>query len=369
MPKKLTFPIIFIILILLNITARLFTPFADFHRNFVFPVIMNIFSRTSGIIPFSVGEILILTAIISGIFAIISFTYFMTSKKYKPDRKKIANRYSKTLAIILVFILGTGTFNYFLLHHCSTFGTVYGIPNREHTADELFKTAVMVAGKANEASNNITRNEQDRFVITTDLYPETKAAMQKLGETYPAFKGYYPNPKPMLFAKTATRLRLLGIYFPFTMEANYNPMISDMYVPFTICHEFAHLKGWMPEDEANFIAYLACIYSDNPDLIYSGYTNALGYLWTKVKDECPPGKYNQFLDSIDNKVWDDIYQSHDIFREASAETVGSIKVGEIMNNVSETVIDANLIIQGVPDGSKSYGRFVDLILNYYDIME
>ena len=42
-------------------------------------------------------------------------------------------------------------------------------------------------------------------------------------------------------------------------------------IPHTICHELSHLKGFMREDEANFIGYLACIGSDSPDFRYSGY--------------------------------------------------------------------------------------------------
>ena len=54
-----------------------------------------------------------------------------------------------------------------------------------------------------------------------------------------------------------------------------------MYItnmPFTICHELAHLKGYIYEDEANFIAFMACINSDNLFFQYSGYLNVLNYV-------------------------------------------------------------------------------------------
>ena len=44
---------------------------------------------------------------------------------------------------------------------------------------------------------------------------------------------------------------LMGIYFPFSMEANYNQDMYKAKLPDTICHELAHTKGYIQEDEAN----------------------------------------------------------------------------------------------------------------------
>ncbi len=54
------------------------------------------------------------------------------------------------------------------------------------------------------------------------------------------------------------------------MEANYNGHMPEMDIPSTVCHELSHLKGFMREDEANFIAYLACRQSDSAAFRYSG---------------------------------------------------------------------------------------------------
>ena len=49
-----------------------------------------------------------------------------------------------------------------------------------------------------------------------------------------------------------------GMFFPFTMESNINVDNPFFVVPWTMAHELAHQCGFMREDEANFIAYLAC---------------------------------------------------------------------------------------------------------------
>ncbi len=69
-----------------------------------------------------------------------------------------------------------------------------------------------------------------------------------------------------------------GVYFPFSLEANYNTYISDIRYPHVACHELAHLKGYIYEDEADFIAYLACVGSDDEQLQYAGYLGVLDYI-------------------------------------------------------------------------------------------
>ena len=89
--------------------------------------------------------------------------------------------------------------------------------------------------------------------------------MIRLGQSYPQLDGYYPYPKPLINSRLLSVQQLCGIYSPFTIEANYNREMPYYNIPHTICHELSHLKGFMREDEANFIGYLACIGSDSPD--------------------------------------------------------------------------------------------------------
>jgi len=63
--------------------------------------------------------------------------------------------------------------------------------------------------------------------------------------------------------------------FPFTGEANVNISMPHTSIPFTACHEMAHQIGFAREDEANFIAYIACKNHPSPDFQYSGILSAL----------------------------------------------------------------------------------------------
>ena len=65
-------------------------------------------------------------------------------------------------------------------------------------------------------------------------------------------------------------------------------------IPHTICHELSHLKGFMREDEANFIGYLACIGSDSPDFRYSGYLTGWVYAGNALARVDPESYYDLY---------------------------------------------------------------------------
>ena len=64
-------------------------------------------------------------------------------------------------------------------------------------------------------------------------------------------------------------LDITGVFFAYTFEANVNVDVPDYSIPATMGHELSHLRGYMREDEANFLGYLCCRESSHPDLRYS----------------------------------------------------------------------------------------------------
>ena len=147
---------------------------------------------------------------------------------------------------------------------------------------------------------------------------------------------------------------ITGVY-SFTIEANYNNDVPDYVKADTICHELSHLRGFMREDEAGFIAYLACIHSGNVNLKYSGILNALSYVLNSVYSNCGAAVYTELYKSMDIQLMRDyLYDSRywDKYRTPVAE-------------VADAVNNAYLVANAQTDGVKSYGRMVDLLLAYY----
>ena len=83
----------------------------------------------------------------------------------------------------------------------------------------------------------------------SDITGYARSAMQKAASDYPLLDGTYLGPKPVLFSRALSHCNITGIFFPFTLEANVNTDIPDYSLPSTMCHELAHLSGFMREDE------------------------------------------------------------------------------------------------------------------------
>lgn len=71
-----------------------------------------------------------------------------------------------------------------------------------------------------------------------------------------------------------SRMGLAGIYNPLTGAAHVSLDDQAYMLPFTMCHELAHQAGHAREDDANYIAYKACM-GGNAAFRFSGCFNML----------------------------------------------------------------------------------------------
>lgn len=359
---------VFAVCILLNVIARLSSGFSDMYLEYVFPIINQTFGRLLSFIPFSVGEILILIALIGLPLSIILYIVLMIVKKGR--RKKVSRIYFKALAWCVAYVLVTETFNCFIFYQCSTFASKNGISENSYTVSQLLDLYEVLAKETNESSAEIERNEKGQFILTADLDETAEESLLALGDRYPVLKGFYTTPKPVINSYFMSQQYLMGIYFPFTLEANYNHLMYDSNKPCTVTHELVHTQGIILEDEANFIAFLACSESENAEYRYSGRLSALKYVMNRAYDavadmeDSYKERYNEITYSIDPNIWYDIAGNQDYWSSVQEEDEG-ILPSETVDEVSNEVMDEILKFNGVEDGRQSYGRMVDLLLNYY----
>lgn len=350
------------LMLLLNLLSRCSTAFSDWYVARIFPVFSEIWSRVSGLFPFSVGEMLICLAVIAGIPAVIAFPCCMIF--WKSRRRQIADIYGTVIGWILTWLFTVLTLHFFMLYQCSPFGDKYYPDAPEsYTAEEIRPVLEEMIAEANLLAEEVSRDADGNFIMTDDLQAEAKEAMHRLGERYPQYAGYYPDAKAIHFSYVMSHQWILGIYYPFTMEANYNRDICPVNLPNTICHEYTHLKGNIFEDEANFLAFLACMQSDSADFRYSGYVQALEYMLDVAWEIDPEGT---IAAQVSPAVWEDLYEFvPEEYWEQEENELPDVIPEEVVEDVSATVLDANLKLNGVEDGSLSYGRMVDLLLDYY----
>lgn len=180
---------------------------------------------------------------------------------------------------MLLGALALMTLNCYMLYHGSGFSGTYLIgEDREYTFEELAALRNFVVERCNGLCCQMPRKEDGSLVYEGDMLETAKAAMQQLGETYEGLGGFYPTPKPLLSSDFMSQQQIAGCYYPFSMEANYNDVMYVMNLPSTLCHELGHLKGYIREDEANLIGYLACVQSEDIFFQYSGYLSVLYYV-------------------------------------------------------------------------------------------
>ena len=344
----------------LAVLARFSKPFSDFYTDKIFPYISLPLSFINGLFPFSVGEILIIMGLLCVAVGIPLMIILLIFKK---DSRLKTARFSVCFALwVLAFVSSTESFNCFIMYGCTTFSERY-FESKEHPKEELVSLYSMLIEKTNELAEKVPRDEHDRFELTIDPQEESVKAMKKAAEKYPQLSGYYPKAKPIQFSYFMSQTNLLGMYFPFSMEANYNDDMVRTNLPEVICHEYAHLKGFIQEDEANFISFVATCGSDDPQVQYSGYLEALGYVHNQIYKNKISSGY-ELTGSISEKVTNDWFRfmPENYWEENEEKEI--IKT-ETVNSVSTTVSDASLKISGVEDGIESYSRMVNLLLDYY----
>ncbi|MDE7097823.1 MAG: DUF3810 domain-containing protein [Ruminococcus sp.] len=361
MKKRHLIPIIIVLLsALLTVAGRLSRGFADFYADNIFPVISTPYAFISGLIPVSSGEIIIIAGLILVLIGVpVAVILLIFGKKF---RKKTIDVSLTVFLCVLAFVCCTESLNCFTLYGCTRFSERF-FDSKEHDNDELKQLYSILIDECNTLAMEVPRDENNRFALDIDYVTECQKAMKKASEQYPQLKGYYPKPKPIMFSYFMSQTGTAGMYFPFSMESTYNnDMIAEVR-PEVICHEYAHLKGFMQEDEANFISFIATCGSDNPQVKYSGYLDALEYVHNQIYENNIVSGY-ELTDRISQEVINDWFRFlPDNYWEDNQDK--EFIPTETVDAVYDTASDTSMKINGVEDGNKSYSRMVNLLLDYY----
>ena len=258
--------------VFLNVLAWKSTAFCDFYVENIFPLWLNTYGKWTSAFPFSVGEVMIAFAVtlLSGfvMLGLVAVIFYMT-KKWKEKKNILSEEYRKKyeaynrffriyriiFANIVVVVLWVMTLNCFVLYHCSTFEEKYwdsmAKQTNDYTVEELAMLRDFVVTRVNQYAKMMERDEHGLIVYDGNMEATAIQAMQNLGERYPQLSGYYTTPKKIAASEFLSQQYMKGYYFPFSLEANYNDVMYIMSKPATMCHELAHTKGFIYEDEAN----------------------------------------------------------------------------------------------------------------------
>ena len=403
----------------LNVAAWNSTVFCDWYIANLFPLWVNTYGRLTGIFPFSVGEWLIGAGIV-----LVAFALFLgllwgvvglvkgaalllkavmgsapdsgrTAVKtgadclgtphgsaYRSFLRRFTGGFYRFFGWTFLTVCLIMTLNCFILYHGSTFSQHYfGEDDGEYTLEDLIAVYNMVAERCNQLAGSMERDETGMVLYKgglgkkealRDMANQARELMAELGADYPQLDGYYPRPKALLSSDFMCQQHMQGYYFPFSMEANYNDVMHILNIPSTMCHELAHLRGYIYEDEANFIGYLACIGSEDEFFRYAGYLSVLVYLNNDIyyawRDH--PDIYEDTVKriapvAVEEQVWtDNIFVTQEEWDRINGKALLDT---ELVDKAADAFIDGNLKLNGILDGKVSYSRVVRLLLQYYKL--
>lgn len=349
--KSLLIPICLLGISVLLMAASIYMEgFANWYTEHIYPIVSGAMGRIFGMIPVSVAEIGLYLLVLILVFGLI---YIVLSVFHRAWTRQRSKKTAKVLLWIVSLLLFLYVVNCGINYRSASFSEKSGIQTRKYTVEELAEVCRILTEEVQKTEPDIARDEDGRMIFETSEKKNAVRAMQHLGETYPDFKGYYPEPKGLLFPDFLSWQGLTGVYSPFTVEANYNNAITEYSIPFTMCHELSHLKGFMQEQEANFIAWLACDSSDIPEFQYSaalsGWVYATNMLW-----DYDPDTYEQLYAALPDGAKADLQAGNEFWDRYEG------KIQEVSNKINDAYLKTN----GQKDGVESYDKMVDMLVAY-----
>ena len=365
--------------------------FADAYSHYVYRVLSLGIGSVTGLLPFSVVELLLYATILFVLFDFVkqlcravrvgvacvhsarvsqdAQTHLLAAVA-RPLRRFLGHLFLllSTLLVLYVFLCGIN-------YHRTSFSEEAGLSVTLDAHGTVYDEADLIAlcdylvTEINDTEAQLaasTIQVEDACIGQTSETPKPSAAwlwhagrtgqraMEKLGQRYRRLSGHYPFPKPILNTWILSVQQTTGVYSPFTVEANYNRDIAYYDIPFTICHELSHLRGYMQEEEANFIGVLATIGADDLYFNYSGYVSAWVYAGNALA-RIDSSAFATLYARINTRTRQDMLYNNAYWKQFEGKPA----------EAHEQLNDAYLKIQGQATGVRSYGHVTDLMLEYF----
>ncbi|TCO79402.1 DUF3810 domain-containing protein [Marinisporobacter balticus] len=355
-PYKFMCILLFPISILLSYIAS-FTPLfiEKIYSNYLYRFIGQSLSIIFGFLPFSIFEFMLLFLLFFIVWKIIGI--ILKIIKEKSHRKYLVIHFLTNIFIFIsiayfLFIVLWGL-NYYRL----PFSKIAKLDVKPASSMELEIVCEDLIDRTNKLRNMVHENKDGIMNLSTsyvDMFNRASKGYEIAIHIYPELSGKYGNPKGVVFSQALSFAGIGGIYSPFTGEANVNIAMPDSILPSTACHEMAHQRGFAREDEANYIAYLACNMHPDVDFQYSGTLLALIHSMNALF-RYDPEKYIILHKSYSKGLLQDL---------SAIKTFWQQYEGPIERASSE-INNAYLKSNRQNDGVQSYGRMVDLLIAEY----
>ena len=253
-------------LLLLNLLFAVSDGFASFYFHRFYVSISAVFRRVTGLVPFSVGDLIYAAWIITAIVFLLKLCYKMIRGRWTETGALLLKGLGALLGVYLAFLLLWG-YNY----RRHSLAADMGLDVRSYNTAQLYKLAdtLLLQVNTQKAALGDTIGLVAPDADSAMLFDKAVHAYEQAATQWPSLRYKSPCIKPALFGKWLNYMGVTGYLNPFTNEAQVNTTTPLFMQPFTTCHEIAHQLGYAPEESANFIGYLVADNTGDPRFRYA----------------------------------------------------------------------------------------------------
>ncbi|MDP6425060.1 MAG: DUF3810 family protein [Planctomycetota bacterium] len=232
------------------------------HARGVFPALRLVLATPAAAVPFSVGEVMLGAFLLVGAGAAVQAIAWALGKARSCSLSVVFLWFA--IIVTQVYLLG-----FAWLYRRPSLAQRMALPEVAGVAamGEAATSTATAAAAARCEPGGLTLDQLDQLAreAIVGVLPDIAASLPAAGP-----KRIWPEGALMLFD-------VAGIFWPFSQEPHVDPGLDRLQYAFVACHELAHLAGIASEDEANFVAWLACTRSPHPFVRYAGHFGALRY--------------------------------------------------------------------------------------------
>jgi len=336
----ISIPFFLAVLVFLSVGfAVRYSPLVElYYSKGVYPLIANLFSKISSVVPFSLWDTFWMFAIL----LIIAGIFLALFRKVKWSWLLL--RITQSMALLYGFFYLVWGFNYFRPRLEIRLGW-----EKPKTDEAVFRSIL--------DSMIIHTNSSYVPVLPAD-YPVIDALVEdSYCKNSIRFGINYPNgsrkPKTMLFSSFFAKSGVSGYFGPFFNEIHLNYYLLPMEYPYVLAHEKAHQFGISNEAEANLAAFIVCTTSHDLRLQYSGYVNLLVYF---LSDAANLKDAREYIRKIEKPVIFDLR-----FQRRHWQGLQNKMLDQVQTAANNAYLKTNHIEEGV----KNYNQVVGLVISWY----
>lgn len=261
-------------LLLLNLLFSVSDGFASFYFHRFYFFISAVFRRVTGLVPFSVGDLIYIAWVITAITFLLKLCYKMVRARWEETGLLLMKGVGALLSVYLAFLLLWG-YNY----RRHSLAADMGLKVKPYNTAQLYKLADTLLQEVNlqKAALGDTLGLVPPDKDSAQVFAKAIQAYQQASADWPALRYRSPAVKRALFGKWLNYMGVTGYLNPFTNEAQVNTTTPFFTQPFTTCHEIAHQLGYAPEETANFVGYLVANGTNDPRFRYAANFEMLLY--------------------------------------------------------------------------------------------